>query len=109
MSITLYSKYRRQRLRRAWSLAGMSQTVAYVASGVMALFLAYAFVAWHDASVEDAERIGRSSGERDRVMAEAKAERMSKALADCLNGGALKVSGTDDAIFWDRASYQKGL
>lgn len=62
MSLILWSRYRRQGLRKAWRLAGMNQTVAYVAAGLFSLFSAYAFVAWFESSMEDAERIGWQAG-----------------------------------------------
>lgn len=62
MSLILWSRYRRQGLRKAWSLSGMTQTVAYVAAGLLALFVAYAFVSWFESSMEDAELIGRQAG-----------------------------------------------
>lgn len=102
MSITLYSKYRRHGLRRAWHLAGMNTTAAYVAAGLVALFAAYVFVAWIEQGNEEAERIGRQHGAAEREGL----ERSAKALAHAMNGGTLTDGKT---LYFFQVSKQEGL
>lgn len=104
MSLILFSRYRRQGLRKAWSLAGMNNTVAYIAAGLFSLFSVYAFVAWFESSMEDAERIGWQAGadHRERL------ERDVKALAHAMNGGAIIDAQSGDVFFFE-VSRQKGL
>lgn len=104
MSITRYSKYRRQGLRRAWHMADMNQTVAYAAAVALAMLVVGALIAWHDASVEDAERAGRQHGAAEREGYRKDGE----VLAHALNGKPLLDRATGDVIFF-QVSRQPGL
>ncbi|HET6890494.1 MAG TPA: hypothetical protein VFH31_05280 [Pyrinomonadaceae bacterium] len=104
MSIVLFSRYRRQGLRKAWSLANMNNTVAYVSAGLLALFAAHVFVQWLDDSLEQAEDKGRQYGALEREGL----ERDVKALAHAMNGGAIIDAQSGDVFFFE-VSRQKGL
>jgi hypothetical protein len=104
MSITLYSKYRRQNLRNAWKLSNMDKTMLYVYAGIAALLTAYMFVAWIEMTVEEAEQAGRKHSQQE-------IERLKKTsalFAAAMNGGAVVDAANNTAYFF-QVSEQKGL
>lgn len=104
MSITLYSKYRRQNLRNAWKLSGMDRTMVFVYAGILALLVAYALVAWIEITVEEAEQNGRKQSlqEIERL------KKTSALFAAAMNGGAVVDAANNTAYFF-QVSEQKGL
>lgn len=104
MSITLYSKYRRQNLRNAWKLSGMDKTMVFVYAGILALLFAYALVTWIELTVEEAEQNGRKQSLQE-------IERLKKTaslFAAAMNGGAVVDSESKTAYFF-QVSKQEGL
>lgn len=88
MSIALYSKYRRQGLRRAWHLAGMREWCANVGGYLLAFIAALLFVQWvsDQAIAEDAAYAARQKAEQRAAKAEA-------TWLSCLNHKGVWIDG----------------
>lgn len=87
----------------------MNKTSLHTVAGIAGILFCYVVVSWVETSIENAEKDGIVSSKREAAEAKQNAEKAYKMLAVCMNGGALIVGDTNDAIFCDRASYQKGL
>lgn len=88
MSITLYSRYRRQGLRRAWEFAGMAEWCRNVGLYLVAFVVALGLVAWIDAQAEAADR-----AELARTKAERTAAHQESVWLSCLNHKGVYLNG----------------
>lgn len=88
MSITAYSKYRRQGLRRAWHFAQMTEWTLNVGLYIAAFFAALLFVQWvsDKAIAEDMALEAKHKAERKQEHAEA-------TWLSCLNNKGVYVDG----------------
>lgn len=81
MSITLYSKYRRQQLRNAWSFAGMSEWCQNVGLWILGFIAALALVTYIEDALERAEQAERSAKHHQH-----KSDHLENVILSCLNG-----------------------
>lgn len=88
MSITLYSKYRRQGLRRAWHFAQMTEWTLDIGLKIAAFFVALLFVQWisDKAIAEDTALEAKHRAEQQKDHAEA-------TWLSCLNHKGVYVDG----------------
>lgn len=86
MSITLYSKYRRQQLRNAWSFAGMSEWCRNIGAGLAAFIAALVFVQWIDDEMSRAEAAERIAEHWKREHAG-----LESVVLACLNGRGIWI------------------
>lgn len=80
MSITLFSRYRRQRLRNAWSLASMGEWCRNVGAKLAAFLLILLVVQWIDDQLAAADQMQTA-----REKAERNAAHMESVFLSCLN------------------------
>ena len=88
MSITLYSKYRRQSYKRAWHFAGMTEWCLNVGLYIAAFFAALLFVQW----VSD-KAIAEDMALEAKHRAEQKQEQAEATWLSCLNHKGVFVDG----------------
>lgn len=96
-----YLRDRKRNFRRAYSFHQPHREWVWIGAGLLALLLAYTLVAWIDASIEEAERIGRAYSQTETHAAETR-------LVSLLNGRSLRDTTTGEIIFVD-VSRQTGL
>jgi hypothetical protein len=100
MSITLYSKFRRQKLRNAWSLAGMTEWCLNVGLYLVGFLVILSFLSWfEERSAQEDKRIAQSHREQS--------QKYSEMVAHLLNGKSL-IDG-DGAVYFVQVSKQEGL
>lgn len=88
MSITLYSKFRRQGLRRAWHFAQMTEWTLNVGLYIVAFFAALLFVQW----ISD-KAIAEDMALEAKHRAELKQEHAEATWLSCLNHKGVYVDG----------------
>lgn len=84
MSITLYSKYRRQGLRKAWEFSGMTQTVVHGATVALAALIVLAVLGMIDDYNEAHASVAASQEQ---------ARNVELAFVSCLNHKGLYING----------------
>lgn len=89
MSITAYSRFRRQNLRRAWHFSGMTEWCLNVGLYILAFVAILAFLGWADskAAAEDAAYAAQKHAER-------MAEHAEQTILSCLNHKGVWVDGS---------------
>lgn len=87
MSITLYSKFRRQNLRRAWHFAGMTEWCRNVGLYVAGFIAALLFVQWvSDRAIAEDEALAAKH------RAERRAEHQEAVWLSCLNNKGVWIN-----------------
>lgn len=89
MSITAYSKFRRQNLRRAWHFASMTEWCRNVGLYIVAFFAALLFVQW----ISD-KAIAEDNAVAAKHRAERAAEKQEAAWLSCLNHKGVFINGS---------------
>lgn len=108
MSLALYSKYRRMKLRNAWHLAGMADFCFRCLIVAAVVCFAYALVAWVDYSAEQAELHGKAAQAEEVARLEAEKFQISGQLAKAMNGKSIRDADTGEVLFFD-VSKQREL
>lgn len=84
MSISLYSKYRRQGLRKAWEFSGMTQTLVHGATVALAALIVLAVLGMID-DYNEAHAYAKEANN--------KAEQVELAMVSCLNHKGIYING----------------
>lgn len=104
-----YCDYRfRKNYRHSWKLARMGSFLVDLALVALAVLLILGFLSWIEQSIEDAERLGRASGEAERLAAEQKAAKASALFAAAMNGKGVVEANSRTGYFF-QVSKQEGL